>query len=74
MNVLLYALGKKNYEVCEILLQKGYNVNFHNDFCEVPLIYAIHYSDLKMVDLILNYQPDLELRSIKVRNFAFIYY
>jgi len=69
MNILLYAIGKKSHEICRYLLQIGYNVNFHNDFCETPLIYAIHYSDYKMVDIILEYNPDLELKSLKVNRY-----
>lgn len=69
MNVLLFAIGKQKIEIIEFLLDNGYDVNFRNTYSDLPLVYAVHYNYEVIVDVLLRYSPDLELRSWKVLKF-----
>jgi ankyrin repeat protein len=70
MTILLYAIANQRVEIIKYLLDEGYDVNFKNEFCENPLIYAVHYNYGTTIDLILKYKPDLEIRSSKLRTTA----
>lgn len=70
MTVLLYAIGKKKVNICKYLLDNGFDVNFQTSFCELPIIYAVFYNYKEIVDLLLEYKPNLELRSHKFKSTA----
>lgn len=65
MSLLLYAVGTRNLKVIKYLLDSGYNVNYYNSYSEIPLIYAVYYNFEEVVDLLLTYNPDIELRCKK---------
>ena len=65
MTVLLFAIGNEIYDICKYLLDKGFDVNLHNRNSEIALNYAVHRGNEEIVDLLLLYSPNLNLRSLK---------
>lgn len=66
MNILIYSISKNYYEIAKYLLDNGFNVNLHNDFVDSPVVYATHHGSINMLKLLLNYNPDLNIQSLKV--------
>ena len=63
--ILQYAIANGKNEIIKFLLENGYDVNCSNEFCEVPTIHAIYSEEEDALDILLQYNPDLEKRSIK---------
>ena len=47
------------YDVVELLLEKGADINKENNDGDTPLIHAINFEDYDMVELLLEH-PDIE--------------
>jgi len=49
-----------NYDVVELLLEKGADINKENNNGDTPLIHAINSGDIDMVQLLLEH-PDINI-------------
>ena len=49
----------------KILLDKGLSVNFQNDLGETPLHIAISKNDIKLIKLLIKYEPNTNLSTFK---------
>jgi uncharacterized protein len=56
-SALFFAL--RNSENVELLLERGADVNYENDFGKTALSYAIGFNDIKMVELLLDHNADV---------------
>jgi hypothetical protein len=66
MNPFAYSLGNDCIEICKYLLDNGYDVNRGDDFCDPPLIHVTHNCNIKYLELVLRYNPIIDIRSKKV--------
>ena len=66
MTCLLYASANRNLDMVKFLLDNGYNINHSNEHSDLALIYAVHYNYPDVVDLLLEYNPNLEIKSKKL--------
>lgn len=55
------ALENGNYEIIELLLQRGMDINTKEVYDNTPLFYAIENNDLKLVQLLIKYKADVNL-------------
>ncbi|CAA6802574.1 MAG: Unknown protein [uncultured Sulfurovum sp.] len=55
------ALEKGNYEIIELLLQRGMDINTKEAYGNTPLFYAIENDDLKLVQLLIKEKADVNL-------------
>jgi ankyrin repeat protein len=70
MTCLIYATANKRLDIIKYLLDNGYDVNHFNEHSDLALIYAVHYNYPDVIDLLLDYNPDLELKSKKLQTTA----
>ena len=54
-------LGKLNY--VKILLEKGLSVNYQNELGETPLHIAISKNDIGLIELLIKYEPNTNLKT-----------
>lgn len=63
VSTLVVALCYKKYDIIEYLLINygEFLINYLDDYDESALYKAVHYSDLKAVEILLNYKPNPRL-------------
>jgi ankyrin repeat protein len=66
MTCLIYATANRRLDIIKYLLDNGYDINHFNGHSDLALIYAVHYNYVEVVDLLLEYSPNLELKSNKL--------
>lgn len=59
--IFFKALEQGNYEIIELLLQNGMDVNKKDLNGDTPLLYAISMDDLKLVKLLIKYKADVNV-------------
>ena len=57
----------------EILLKKGSDINVLNFQMRSPLIYAILYNNMKLFEILLKFNPNLELIGEKIFFFLILF-
>lgn len=57
-SLLIMATIKGDYKMCDILLQRGVDVNFQNYIGNTALHYAIMKRFNKTIDLLISYEVD----------------
>ncbi|ARF09767.1 ankyrin repeat protein [Indivirus ILV1] len=56
----LYAVKNKNYDLMELLISKGANINYNGPEGDYnPMIFAIESNDEKIIDILLNHNYNL---------------
>lgn len=60
-NDLMIAVDEKDYQKVKELLENGANINHHGLYGRTPLTRAIFNKDIKMFDLLMSYNPELNL-------------
>lgn len=56
----IYAVKNKNYELMELLINKGANINYNGPEGDYnPMIFAIEINDNKMINLLLDHNFDV---------------
>jgi len=63
-SALLHLLKQEsiNFELVELVLQLGANVNFENQEHKIPLIYAIEQQNIDLVRLLIKYKADVNYK------------
>ena len=56
---LFYAIRFQYYDICELLLQSGANVDQKNERRMTPLMFAAQTRDYIACSLLLQYNPDI---------------
>ncbi len=60
---LLLSILKKEYDIMELLLKHGANINHQNFNKITPLILAVNTKDIKAINILLKYKPNLLLKN-----------
>lgn len=64
--ILVMAVDKRNYEAVEFLLEKGANVNArYREDKSTALMHAAAMGNSRLVNLLLKYEPDVNMRDSK---------